>query len=57
MTEQATQATLADRLVERFGAMLAQVISARGEITIEVVPENLLEVCTALRDEASFRFA
>lgn len=57
MTEQATNTTLAERLVARFGDTLATVASVRGETTIEVVAEDLLSVCTALRDEADFRFA
>ncbi len=57
MTEQATSAALAERLVARFGDTLAHVVTVRGETTIEVGAADLIAVCTALRDEPDFRFA
>jgi NADH-quinone oxidoreductase subunit C len=47
---------LLTQLQERFGAGLKDSVLALGEVTIEVAPEDLLETCTALRDEAAFRF-
>ncbi len=46
---------LAARLTERFGGKLACRIAV-GQVTAELIPENLLEVCLALRDVAEFRF-
>ncbi len=57
MTEQATKAGLAERLVARFGDTVAHVSGVCGETTIEVAPADLLAVCAALRDEPDFRFA
>lgn len=57
MTDQTTNTTLAERLVARFGDTLAKVAHVRGETTIEVASKDLVDVCTALRDEADFRFA
>jgi NADH-quinone oxidoreductase subunit C len=47
---------LADLLRMRFGEHLASVDVSHAQVTIEVVPARLVEVCTALRDEADFRF-
>ncbi len=48
--------TLAERLRGRFGDALGACKVALGEVTIEVPPARLVEVCTALRDEEPFRF-
>ena len=48
--------TLGERLRQRFGAALVSSALARGELTVEVAPGRLIEVCRALRDEAEFRF-
>jgi NADH-quinone oxidoreductase subunit C len=47
---------LAEQLKQRFGDRLRSVTVAVGEVTVEVAPENLLAVATALRDEAAFAF-
>jgi NADH-quinone oxidoreductase subunit C len=47
---------LAARLQERFGESLQSVTVRVGEVTIEIAPEQLLEVATALRDESAFGF-
>jgi len=41
---------------DRFGEKLARVSSNTDELTYEVAPEHLLEVCYGLRDEAPFNF-
>jgi NADH-quinone oxidoreductase subunit C len=41
---------------ERFGTHLTDCIVACGEVTLVVPAEHLLAVCTALRDEPTFRF-
>jgi NADH-quinone oxidoreductase subunit C len=43
-------------LAARFGARLTRVASLCGELTFEVVPDALREVCTALREEPQWRF-
>ena len=43
-------------LSARFGARLTRVASLCGELTFEVVPDALREVCTALREEPQWRF-
>ena len=48
--------TLAARLDERFGEQVTPVASSCGEVTIEVDRDDLLEVATALRNEADFGF-
>lgn len=48
--------SLASRVIARFGATLLPVGSRCGELTFEVSPVDLLDVATALRDEAEFRF-
>ncbi len=48
--------TLSLKVKERFGASIQQIHSERHELTIEVLPEYLLEVCLALRDEKEFNF-
>ena len=47
---------LAEQLQDRFGEKLLANIDAVGEVTIEVAGEDLLEVATALRDEAAFAY-
>jgi NADH-quinone oxidoreductase subunit C len=48
--------TLAGRLERRFSDALVACKIANDEVTIEVSPEKLVEVCTALRDEPDFGF-
>ncbi len=50
-----TQA-LAAQLQERFGDGLQSTTVRAGEVTLEIAPDNLLEVATALRDEPAFGF-
>ena len=47
---------LAARLQERFGESLQSVTVRVGEATVELAPDKLLEVATALRDESAFGF-
>jgi NADH-quinone oxidoreductase subunit C len=47
---------LLTRLQERFGDTLKASVVAVGEVTVEIAPEDVLETCTALRDEQPFRF-
>jgi NADH-quinone oxidoreductase subunit C len=47
---------LVERLHARFGDRIDNAAVAVGQATIEVPPAHLVEVCTALRDEADFRF-
>jgi NADH-quinone oxidoreductase subunit C len=47
---------LAEQLQQRFADSLQANIDSLGEVTIEVAPETLLEVATALRDEPAFSF-
>jgi len=46
----------AEALQTRFGDKLQKLINAYGELTIDVAPADILEVSTALRDEAEFAF-
>jgi len=46
--------TLATRIEARFGEQVSRVASNCGELSYEVSKENLIEVATALRDEADF---
>jgi NADH-quinone oxidoreductase subunit C len=48
--------TLAARLDERFGEQVTRVPSTCGELTLEVDKDDLIEVATALRNEADFGF-
>ncbi|MDH3351640.1 MAG: NADH-quinone oxidoreductase subunit C [Gammaproteobacteria bacterium] len=48
--------TLAARLDERFGEQITRVASNCGELTYEVGKDDLIEVATALRNEAEFGF-
>jgi NADH-quinone oxidoreductase subunit C len=47
---------IAEALSARFAGKLLSVRSHCGELTFEVDPSNLLEVCLALRDEPDWRF-
>ncbi len=48
--------TMAARIAERFGDKLARVDSSCGELTYELAKEDLIQICTALRDEPEFGF-
>ncbi len=45
---------LATRIEERFKGLVSGTTVAVGELTIEVAPQHLHDVCVALRDEAPF---
>ena len=47
---------LAEEISARFAGKVARVPSTCGELTFEVVPDAIIEVCTALRDEAQWCF-
>ncbi|MEN8801906.1 MAG: NADH-quinone oxidoreductase subunit C [Thiogranum sp.] len=47
---------LLSRLQERFGDTLQDTRLAAHEVTVEIAPSDMLETCTALRDEAEFGF-
>ena len=47
---------LADAIEAHFGDKLTRVEISPGDVVFEVAPENLLEVCRALRDEPPFQF-
>jgi NADH-quinone oxidoreductase subunit C len=47
---------LAEQLQQRFGDSLQAIVDSAGEVTVEITPDGLLEVATALRDEADFAF-
>ena len=47
---------LAEKIASRFGAKIETSLIDRNELTIEIAPADLIEVCTALRDEADFAF-
>jgi len=49
-------ATLASRIDERFGDQMRHVPSTCGELTYETDKDDLIEVATALRNEADFGF-
>ena len=48
--------TLATRIHERFGEQMSRVPSNCGELTYELDKDDLIEVATALRNEAAFGF-
>ena len=50
-------AQLAERLRAQFGGRIDHLDVAHAMATIEVAPADLVELCTALRDHADFRFA
>ena len=45
-----------DQLRQRFGKKLHTSVLAADQITLEIKPEDLIDVCLALRDEESFLF-
>lgn len=47
---------LAEKVAERFGDRLIRVDSTVNELTYEVSPADLLDICTSLRDEEPFAF-
>jgi NADH-quinone oxidoreductase subunit C len=47
---------LLTELQQRFGDTLREAHLELGQVTVEVAPEHMLETCTALRDERTFRF-
>jgi NADH-quinone oxidoreductase subunit C len=49
-------ATLSSQLQNKFAEKLLTITQAVNEITIEVAPKHLLEICVLLRDEAEFKF-
>jgi len=51
-----TPTTLAQRLTARLSAALVAVTEWRGEVTIDVLPENWIAVAKTLRDDAEFAF-
>ena len=51
-----THETLAARIDSRFGDMVERVESTCRELTFVVSPGDLIEIATALRDEAEFGF-
>ena len=48
--------TLAARIHERFGEQMRRVPSTCGELTYELDKDDLIEIATALRNEAAFGF-
>ena len=48
--------SLVEKLQTRFGDILLECKLDLGEVTIEVAPQKLIEVFTALRDESDFVF-
>lgn len=48
--------SLVEGLKQHFGERIAGVAMALGEITITVPSENIVEICTELRDAAPFAF-
>jgi NADH-quinone oxidoreductase subunit C len=51
-----TTQTLAAKAQERFSSAIERCVVAAGEVTIEVRPERVHDVCLALRDESGFAF-
>ena len=51
-----TSLQLAEQLQQRFSESLQANVDAVGEVTIELAPDALIEVATALRDETLFAF-
>ena len=47
---------LSEALQQAFGATLKSVVVDCGEVTIEVEPSDLIQVCTRLRDDEQFSF-
>ena len=51
-----TASAFAQLLEGKLGQKIVTLIEARGETTIEVLPENWLDVARTLRDDPEFRF-
>ncbi len=51
-----TPEVLSTQLTESFGNLLESNVIDRGEVTIEVTPANLIEVCQRLRDDEGLAF-
>ena len=47
---------LLNRLQERFGPVIQDAVLALNEVTLEIAPADLLDTCTALRDELDLGF-
>jgi len=47
---------LAEQLLQHFGDKLHAIVDSIGEVTIEVAPDDLIDVATALRDDARFQY-
>ena len=47
---------LLSALEKHFGMRAAVTTAGHGEVTVEVAPSELIEVCTTLRDHGDFRF-
>jgi NADH-quinone oxidoreductase subunit C len=48
--------SLSAAIKEKFPEWIQEVKTAYGEVTVNVIPEHLLELCTALRDQNEFQF-
>jgi len=48
--------SLAAKVQARFGEKLLSCITAQHQVTIEIAPSSLTDICTALRDEEDFAF-
>jgi NADH-quinone oxidoreductase subunit C len=48
--------TLAELIQQRFADQISESVIANGELTVELPPQQLREVCLALRDETPFQF-
>ncbi|MCG6860560.1 MAG: NADH-quinone oxidoreductase subunit C [Chromatiaceae bacterium] len=48
--------SLADAVIEHFGALGCETLTSEGDVTLEVPREQLLSVATELRDRADLRF-
>lgn len=57
MTMTISQATLHQTLHDSFGSKVSQLVENCGELTLTVVPDDLIEVALKLRDTAEFHFA
>ena len=47
---------LSDDLQQAFSAKLQSNVVAHGEVTIEVTPDDIVDVCKQLRDNRKLRF-
>ncbi len=48
--------SLQDAISDRFGELSQHIVMDNSMLTVELAPNNLLAVCTALRDEDPFKF-